>query len=220
MRDIVNSRRPEIGYIELTCENSNTPVLYIDLACEIMEDRVAPGPMFTLAAGLAADFAPGAPDANIVNAFGANGVTLSAAAKITAKDEFNNWVIHDTAQTYLVVSKIGGLDVSVLRQTHLTADELSASPEYVNTKAYDVLRKAVYPSALPFDLFTEEVRAYLGAMNVQRALLMETFRGPGAPNNPTDLEPGSGRDLQIWLPENTLLQTFLSRFVNVCGPRN
>jgi len=41
---------------------------------------------------------------------------------------------------------------------------------------------------LPFDLFTEEVRAYLKRLNVQRANLMAVFHGPNPPNNPQDID--------------------------------
>ena len=190
VKDIFTSRRPDIGYIELSCTNSDTPLLYIDLACEVMEDRVAPWTLFTLPLALVPDLVGGSPDANLATAFAAANpsVTFSPLARVSAKDEFGNWVIHDTAQTYLVQQQAGSLAVSILRQTHLTADELSAYPEYTNSAAYGVLSTASFPLALPFDLYTEEVRAYLTNMNVQRATLMEIFRGPGAPNNPQDLD--------------------------------
>lgn len=190
VRQVFTDRRPDVGYIELTCENSNTPLPYIDLACEIMEDHVAPWVLFTLPLALTPNFLEGPPNATVVNAFAtaATPVTLSAAARVSAQDEFGNWVIHDTAQTYLVQPQAAGLAVSILRQTHLTADELSANPEYVNRAAYNVLSTAHFPLSLPFDLFTEEVRAYLSKMKVNRSLLMETFRGSSAPNNPQDID--------------------------------
>ena len=190
VKDILFSRRSDIGYIEMTCENSNTPLPYIDLTCEILEDRVAPWKLFDLPLALVPDFVEGPPDPNIVNAFAAANpsVTLSSAARVSTKDKFNSWVIHDTAETYRVQQLAAGLTVSILRQTHGTADELSSNPEYVNTDAYVALSAAVAPLALPFDLFTEEVRAYLNRFNVQRSNLMTVFRGPNAPNNPQDID--------------------------------
>lgn len=41
-KDILFARRPDIGQIELTCENTNTPVPYVDLVNEILEDAVSP----------------------------------------------------------------------------------------------------------------------------------------------------------------------------------
>jgi hypothetical protein len=193
VKNVLFSRRPDIGYIEMTCENSNTPLPYIDLVCEILEDRVAPWKLFTLPLALVPDFAEGPPDANIVNAFAAANpsVTLSAGARVSAKDNFNSWVIHDTAETCRVQQQGGGLSVSILRQTHGTAQELASNPEYVNTDAYVALRAAVAPLGLPFDLFTAEVTAYLKRLNVQRANLMTEFHGPNAPNNPQDIDIAS-----------------------------
>ncbi len=202
VKDIVNSRRPDIGYIELSCNNAETPLLYIDLACEVMEDRVAPWVLFTLPAAQQANLVQGAPGAALVAAFAAGGTTLSTSARVSAKDEFGNWVIHDTAQTYLVQG--GSLNVSILRQTHLTEDELSAYPEYVNPNAYATLSTANFPQVLPFDLYTEEVRAYLANMNVPRTTLMETFAGPNAPNNPQPLDIAA-EYMQIASYEQTLI---------------
>ncbi|MBK9227452.1 MAG: hypothetical protein IPL67_10470 [Ignavibacteria bacterium] len=35
-------RRPDLGEIDLSCENANTPVKYIDLVCELLEEAIAP----------------------------------------------------------------------------------------------------------------------------------------------------------------------------------
>jgi len=42
VKDVLFERRPDIGYLELSCENSNTPLPYVDVACEVLEDKVAP----------------------------------------------------------------------------------------------------------------------------------------------------------------------------------
>ena len=40
VRDILLERRPDIGNIKLNCENSDTPLPYIDLVCEILEGAI------------------------------------------------------------------------------------------------------------------------------------------------------------------------------------
>jgi len=193
VKDILFSRRADIGYIEMTCENSNTPLPYIDLVCETLEDRIAQWKLFTLPLALVPDFVEGLADANIVNAFAAANpaVSLSSAAHISAKDKFNSWVIHDTAETYRVQQTAANLMVSILRQTHGTADELASNPEYVNADAYTAVSAAVSPLSLPFDLFSEEIRGYLKRLNVNRSNVMTTFHGPNAPNNPQDIDIAS-----------------------------
>jgi hypothetical protein len=40
-RDVLLARRPDLGAIELSCDNTNGVLPYIDLACEVLEDAVA-----------------------------------------------------------------------------------------------------------------------------------------------------------------------------------
>ncbi|MFX1311778.1 MAG: neuraminidase-like domain-containing protein [Promethearchaeota archaeon] len=40
VKDILFERRPDIGNIKLNCENTNTPLPYIDLICEILENAL------------------------------------------------------------------------------------------------------------------------------------------------------------------------------------
>lgn len=42
VKEILFQRRPDLGNIKLNCENTNTPLPYIDLVCEILENAVAP----------------------------------------------------------------------------------------------------------------------------------------------------------------------------------
>lgn len=192
VKDVLFSRRPDLGYVELSCDNSDTPLPYVDLVCEVLEDQVAPWKLFDLALALVANLAEGTVDAAVKTAFDAAAaginppLTLSASARVSAQDATNSWVIHDTAATYRVHQAAAALEVSVLRQTRWSAEELAANPEYVNYDAYDVLRAAKYPLPLPFDLPNEEIRAYLANVGVRRAEVMELFRGPNAPNDPTD----------------------------------
>ncbi len=47
VKSILFQCRPDIGEIELTCENTNTPVPYVDLVNEILENAVSPRPQGT-----------------------------------------------------------------------------------------------------------------------------------------------------------------------------
>lgn len=42
-RDVLFERRPDLQYIQLTCENTNTRIPYLDLVNEILESSLAPG---------------------------------------------------------------------------------------------------------------------------------------------------------------------------------
>ncbi|HEX8922100.1 MAG TPA: neuraminidase-like domain-containing protein, partial [Pyrinomonadaceae bacterium] len=133
--DLLFARRPDLGEIELTCENTNTKVPYIDLVNEILENAVEP-------AVLPADWQrpPLTPEKH---------------------EQF---------------------------QTRLSEEELSVYPEHINANAYAQLRRAVYPWTLPFDLWMEETRAYLGHLNTTRAALIEAFRPPASPGDSSAIE--------------------------------
>ena len=42
VKDILFERRPDLGEIELTCENTNLPLPYVDLANELLEEAISP----------------------------------------------------------------------------------------------------------------------------------------------------------------------------------
>ena len=67
------------------------------------------------------------------------------------------------------------------RQTTATTAELRAQPQHVNPGAYAKLGQAVYPWELPFDLWGEEARAFLGYLNVPRDTVMTAF-GTASPS--------------------------------------
>lgn len=199
VKQVLFERRPDIGFLELSCENTNTPLPYVDLACEVLEDRVAPWHLFDLPLTLASSLIKGAVNQVVKDAFrnASPSVVLSDQATISKKFAAGYWIIRDPSETYLI-REVGPttsptplparLSVSILRQTHNSAEELAANPEYVNEAAYAVLRVQKYPFALPFDLFTEELRAYLKKANIKRADLMDVFRGTQPPNNPMALD--------------------------------
>lgn len=109
--DVLFERRSDIGEIQLSCQNTNTLLPYIDLANEALE----------------------------------NAVVLQTP-------------------TY---------------QTTWTAEELSANPEHQNETAYAVLAVQVYPRLLPFTLWLQEARTYLGHLGVSLVELMEVLHRPG-----------------------------------------
>lgn len=112
--DALTARRPDLTRLQLTCENTNTALPYIDVVNEILELAVAPPP-----AGGAA-------------------VTYNTA---TAAN-----------------------------------DDLMSEPSNLRIEAYEHLKAARYPLALPFDLSLETVRAFLNHLGVPRASFLEIMR--------------------------------------------
>ncbi len=108
-------RRPDLGSLELTCDNADVELPQIDLVIEILEAIVA----------------------------SADGKTLPSAA---------------------------------IGSTTWDSALLAAQPEHLEPAAYEVLRSALYPiELLPFDLWAEEGRQYLGRMGLARDELMRVM---------------------------------------------
>lgn len=119
---LFDGRRADIGTIELSCKNTNTPLPYVDLVNEVLELTVEPP--------------------NPLPAY----------------------------------------------QTTGSASDLLVHPEHLHAPAYEVLAGAnagkvsLYPFHLPFNLWLDEARTYLGQLGLPRHRLMESLyqTWPGA----------------------------------------
>jgi Tc toxin complex TcA C-terminal TcB-binding domain/Neuraminidase-like domain len=206
VNDVLFARRPDLGFLELNCDNALVPLPYTDVVCEVLERAIdATGENDLELAGFTTiPTNSTAAKTAVANAFTAALVDLFNADKqnIALSETFsisqieptipnpdpNRWVVHSDNVTYLLHKKLGETNFSarILPNTKAPAAELRAYPQYVNPKTYNKLKAASYPISLPFDLFAEEVRAGFQKTNLQRWDLMRTFRGSATPNNPTD----------------------------------
>ncbi|HEU4932652.1 MAG TPA: neuraminidase-like domain-containing protein, partial [Pyrinomonadaceae bacterium] len=185
---ILFNRRPDLEHIELTCENTTTPVPYVDLTREIMEAAVK-ARSFIIAAGRdvsaeLADLNAEKMPSSFPALFASQGYPVTDKASVRVdEDQTSAWLILDTSWSF-TVKHLGaqlGFDVAAWPQTSWTSDELRANPEHVNNAAYADLQKAVYSWSLPLNVPVEETRGYLGHFDVKRTEVMETFfRDPAA----------------------------------------
>lgn len=191
VRDVLLDRRPDLGEIELSCENTNTPLPYIDLVNEILEDVVAPPAPVLLSGGIEADLVAGPIKPLVLAELKAKEVAIAADAQVYAPDIRGNWAIRDSQRAYQV-SKTGvALRLLPTHQTFLSAAELRANPEYTNENSYDSLKQEVFPLNLPFDLWYVQARAYLTHLGVAQPRLLELFQQKLADDvtlSPTDLQ--------------------------------
>lgn len=185
------NRRPDLEHIELTCENTNTQLPYIDLVKEILEASVTPW-FFVIPEGtdinaLFADLNALKLPASLKTGFANKGYPLTDNASLRidkvpgAANDFRRWIILDTGLAFELnyQGTNEGFRVLPWPQTSWTADELRANPEHTHDAAYMLLRRAVYPWDLPLNLPVEEMRVYLRRLGVECHELMETFfRGP------------------------------------------
>jgi receptor-binding and translocation channel-forming TcA subunit of Tc toxin/ABC toxin-like protein/neuraminidase-like protein len=190
VKDILFDRRPDLGYLELNCDNAFTTLPYVDVVCEVLEAVVAAGENDLELPGFAAMPAgDAAARAAVEAAFTVQQIELGETFTVLQVNPANPnlWVVHGDDITYLLKKKATlNFFAEILRNTKTSAAELRAYPQYVNPKAYEKLRAAKYPMTLPFDLFAEEVRSAFQKTNLQRWDLMRTLHGAAPPNDASD----------------------------------
>jgi len=175
-KHVLFNRRRDIEELELSCENTNVVLPYIDLVNELLEETVAPPPAFSpfvLNTAQRSKLDAREIDTALRNAFAPK---LTDRASVEVLEKGQRWSIAEPAYRYTIRWEDGALKVKArTRQTTRTAAELAANPEYVNGAAYDKLAQQVYPWKLPFHLWREEIRVYLGHLGGDRATLTETL---------------------------------------------
>lgn len=91
-------------------------------------------------------------------------------------------LVNEILETYVVAKNLKKQDGAFPYDTgNTTAEELSANPQYTNSKAYDNLSKAIYPLAPPFHLPLTMARVHLGHLGSTLYEVMKTFQHNGQP---------------------------------------
>jgi peptidoglycan hydrolase-like protein with peptidoglycan-binding domain len=182
VKDALFDRRPDLGDIELSCENTNTVLPFVDLVNEILENAVAPPAEFEpfdLDPALEADLDREAVSPELAAAFDPR---LVPGARVETLEGGERWRVWDEPFAYSVVKAGDALNVTARsRQTTGTTDERRAAPQYRNQAAYEELKRAVFPPTLPFDSDAEEAKVFLLHLGVTRRDLIETLRLGAAP---------------------------------------
>jgi hypothetical protein len=178
-------RRPDLGDIELSCENTNTTLPVIDLVTEVLENAVTPPAAFvpvTLPPGLEADLAQTVATTALTAAFNP---PLQSGARVETLEAGQRWRIWDEPFAYSVVKDHNALTaVARSRQTAGSPDERRASPQFRNAAAYGELADSVFPWKLPFGLPGEEANVFLAHLGVPRRDLIEALSPPADPFDP------------------------------------
>ena len=211
-KDVLFARRPDLGEIDLSCANATTPLPYIDLVCELLEEATAPDPGIPFSGVLSdgGDPLTGKISNALFTALQTAGIPVTDQAQIYATEvsSGSSAALPHYLRDKKAVCKIihnGGNNYTVfrLRQTLSSAEELAAAPEYVNQAAYDVLRNNAFAFTLPFDLNHTEATAYFSRFDISRAELMADFRTGGTPT----LEATAAETLGLTDAERKLIVT-------------
>ncbi|MFX0076706.1 MAG: hypothetical protein ACFE96_14780, partial [Candidatus Hermodarchaeota archaeon] len=182
-KDVLFARRPDLGDIELSCENTHIPLPYVDLVNEILENAVFPLQKFQpfkLHRSLESDLNNRHLSDNLRNSFQP---PLSTEAVINIGNESQStgseiklWFIEELGFSYTIRKENNKLLVeSRSLQTKGTASERAANPQYINLKAYEKLKQQVFPWTIPYDHWAEETNVYLKHLGVPLFEIMENF---------------------------------------------
>jgi hypothetical protein len=208
VKDALFDRRPDLGDIELSCENTNTVLPLIDLVNEILENAVSPPPPFapfTLAPELEAELGQTIATPALAAAFNP---PLQSGARVETQETGTRWRIWDEPFAYTIVKENNALKVVARsRQTTGSNEDRRATPQYRIGAAYVELGESVYPLTLPFDLPHEEANVFLTHLGVSRRDLIEALRvGPDTfnPDSPVTVRLATER-LGLTDPERKII---------------
>lgn len=195
-RELLFTLRPDLGDIEISCDNTQLTLPYIDLVCEVLEQAIAPFVPFALPAAAAGELDARTLSAATRGAFAAVPITLQPNTFVVVVEAGSFWFITDHERLYTVrknaVSNVVEV-VSVGLQTAGSEAELHANPSRVDEAAYAKLATAVHGWRLPLDLWNEEARAWANAAAVDRAELMQAFTPVAANPDPSPLALAAAR---------------------------
>lgn len=177
--DVLFRRRPDLGELELTCDNTDTVLPYVDLVNEVLERAVAPFAPFALPQARVAELDARTVSDLLRGNFATAGRPLSAEHFVIVIVPGQHWLLTDHSTLYVLRNEGGQLTVgSATPQTGAPADQLAANPEHTWAPAYALLRDAVHPWTLPLDQWREEVVTHVGHLGAPRHELMDEL-SPG-----------------------------------------
>jgi hypothetical protein len=177
-KDVLFARRPDLGDLDLSCDNTNIELPQIDVANELLEDIVAPDPGFAWTGALAAGAAP----AGLVTALVGQGFPFTSAAFVQGPDLAGAFAVRDAKLVgKLTPTGVNTWNVRLLRQTTQSAAALAAAPQYQNDAAYTTLVGSQIAFHLPFDLYHQESRGYFDQFGLARSDLMRALATAAGP---------------------------------------
>jgi hypothetical protein len=219
--EVLLKRRPDIEHVQLTCENTNTILPYIDLVNEILEYYVVNHTLNDLYL-FSWDKIPGNDTERFIEFlkrnFDIDWVKAENVEKIddgkTIYASFENkslslringgknrailTIADGKGDEFIVKTENGKLNIYYDFKGHnveeITSAELLASPQFVNDQAYTTLKDQVYPFNLPFNQPLSALRLYYDYVKVPLHEAMEKLRV----NNNFDIPDGVNPPPYAW----------------------
>lgn len=139
VKDILFDRRPDLGNIKLNCINTNTPLPYIDLVCEILENNLIGNKNFVYQTTLDANELRAIPEYVQASAY-----TLLADADFPMNLSFNLW--QEESRAYLNYLRVPRYELMEVYQdksdlNNKVPDDASIAAEYfaISAKEKDLI---------------------------------------------------------------------------------
>ena len=187
--DVLLARRPDIATIELTCENTNTSLPYIDLVNEILEAWVVSQgqPLVStilssgsVVAATSISTAAPIPAGSTIKLGTGAGMEFATTGAPSGAGPYTIPVTGAGSGGTLVNAHSSGDPVSQMATANNTADAtsaaLDANPQYVLEQAYVTLAGQPYPFSLPFNQPVAEARTYLRNLGTSRFEIISSFQ--------------------------------------------
>ncbi len=179
-------RRPDLQDMEITCENTELAVPYIDLVNEVLEAAIAPHRVVLSLSRTQMENAADGPGTDrdlLFSELRAAGYVLSertvvfrsAAYRATSPVRYE-WVVRDDGVRFRVIEQGGARVAWGALQTSGTAESPDVFPEHVNEAAYAELQNAIFPFSLPLALEREEIDLLLMERRSSRDEVHVAFR--------------------------------------------
>lgn len=191
--DVLRERRPDIFELDLSCENTNIALPYIDLVNEVLEAALGANRFYLNDINEISALEKEEITDTMIADFEQAGYTLSKMDAVMRDPSGSRWRIRHTGWCYVITDLSDWIEVIAYPQTAADEKTLRSAPQHISYEAYTPLARAIYPWTLPFHLGWEEARLYLGEMGVQRADLMQAYL------RETDLHDSDGLLNQAYL---------------------
>jgi hypothetical protein len=190
--DILLERRPDLAHVDLTCDNTDVALPYIDLLLERLENSAAPaansfaiensppGVGLIGASDLASQLNNQVVPLRLKEAIAAKGFGVDSDIRVTVQQPGSQWTLRQQGLKILITKGqiITSLTVVLYPQTSGSTRELNAVPQHVFLEPYsNQLKMQSHPWRLPFDLWREETTTWLDQLKVDRHQLMAAFKG-------------------------------------------
>jgi hypothetical protein len=230
VKEVLFDRRPDLGNIKLNCENTDTPLPYIDLVCEILENNIAPQqPNFNNQTTLSAKELRAIPQYIRPHAYN----TL-AKADYPMNSSFNLW--QEETRVYLNYLRVSRYELMEAFQDKSAASKIpsdaSIAAEYFGISSYETALIVASSDAVAvkqdlywkFDTTQTSVsvsdfmkRGKLSYYEVLELLMVKYVNDPGLPPQSAIDRPADTCNVDVQVVTNLTLQKFdrMHRFIRL-----